>query len=115
VGSHVREETDLCGTSSATDVTDEVAGGRESGARLCRSVLLLSTLFYCVVETGILKALDTPVKQADRHFDLLLAKSSQVFGSTPVDFMLAFMLSLYGNAAVDGHEAWSRIAVLRRM
>jgi len=30
-----------------------------------------------------------PVKQADRHFDLMLARFSQVFGSMSVDCMLA--------------------------
>jgi len=34
------------------------------------------------------------VKQVDRHFDLLLARFSQGFGSMRMDFVLAFRLSL---------------------
>jgi len=56
-------------------------------------VLSLSVLFCCIVDTGILKMLHTG-EQADHHFDLLLAKFSQTFESMPVDFMLAFRLSL---------------------
>jgi len=39
VDPHVGEETDPCGAFSATDLTDEVARGRDSRAELCRSVL----------------------------------------------------------------------------
>jgi len=47
-----------------------------------------------LIKTDYVALIGGPQLASDRHFDLLLARFSQVFGSVPVDFMLAFRLSL---------------------
>jgi len=97
VAPRVSEETDPCSASSATDVTSKLARGRDSGAEFGRSVLSSPTLFRCVVGRASSKRCK-PVKQLDCHFDLLLARFSQVCGS------MCWPLCCLCNATVDSHE-----------
>ena len=79
-------EADTCSASSAADFIDEGARGHGFRAGLVGGIFPSSTLFFCVGDAVVLKM------QASRHS--VASEFSQVFGSMPVDCMLAFRLSL---------------------